>query len=447
MICDELVIGGRVVGFACRRGQRKQCEFCRNAPATLQCDEPLRGAKAGATCSKYMCRGCARTVGSFDSDVELDLCPPHFRAHEKRNDEQARQRARGADGADLDKVDRRALYTMFPSWDDDTYECDERRYRDVERGEKRRTTSASRRTTSASRSVAVAGLAASGPTSARISVSVFGSVASGEIGDDLDAWLDSVVAETEQSAGPINAMFADWDDADRWWGGVDAPSSERAGTMLSAEMRSREVRGYRPNTLDEAFDVVHAEVEAHQRSKHAGDLGVAEEARVAVRSGAERREDRARSAGAADPPRDTGADGSARDSAAAAQRARDADRACRADVPVRDKVAHVKRAKQSRDHDCHWPGCKRQVKPAYHMCREHWYRLPQQLRDALWAAYAPGQEETLTPSREYLRVFEQIQAWIASLDEPSGPPAREGWDATVRRVRDADAARKAQREE
>jgi len=81
------------------------------------------------------------------------------------------------------------------------------------------------------------------------------------------------------------------------------------------------------------------------------------------------------------------------------------------------------------------------------MCREHWYRLPQQLRDALWAAYAPGQEETLTPSREYLRVFEQIQAWIASLDEPSGPPAREGWDATVRRVRDADAARKAQREE
>jgi len=438
VICDQLVLDGRVVGFACRRGQRKQCEFCRNAPATLQCDEPLRGAKAGATCSKYMCRGCARTVGSFDSDVELDLCPPHFRAHEKRNEEQAKQRAREAEDVDLGKVDRRALYTMFPSWDDDTYECDERRYRDVPRGKL-----VGRGTVEHGEDLPGSWHQQSNGGARQWST------AAGEVGQgsDLDAWLDGVVAETEQSAGPINAMFADWDDADRWWGGVDAPSSERAGTMLSAEMRSREVRGYRPNTLDEAFDVVHAEVEAHQRSKHAGDLGVVEEARGKVRERAEAERGGARGAGDADVPRARGDGAAARDGATAAQRARDADRARRADVPVRDKVAHVRRAKQSRDHDCHWPGCKRQVKPAYHMCREHWYRLPQQLRDALWAAYAPGQEETLTPSREYLRVFEQIQAWIASLDEPSGPPVREGWDATVRRVRDADAARKAQREE
>jgi len=415
---------GTVTGFVCRRGERRRCDFCKSAPATLQCDEPLRGAKAGATCSKYMCRGCARTVGSFDSDATIDLCPPHFRHHEQRNVEQAKQRAREAELVDLDRVDRRALYAMFPSWDDDTYECDERLYRDVERGEKCRMSTVK------------------GSATIRARVSVFGSVVSGEISDDLDAWLDGVVAETEQSAGRIDSMFADWDDADRWWGGDDAPPSDRSSTMLSAEMRDREARGYRPDTLDEAFDVVHAEVEAHQRSKHAGDLGVAEADRVAVRMRAEEERGGTAGAGDADTSRDVGDPGRGGGSDAA-KRARDDARAGRANVPIRDKVTHVRRAKQSRDHLCHWPHCKRQVKPAYHMCRDHWYRLPQQLRDELWAAYAPGQEETLTPSREYLQVFERIQAWIREQDSlAGGEPAREGWDATVRRVRDADAARK-----
>lgn len=38
--------------------------------------------------------------------------------------------------------------------------------------------------------------------------------------------------------------------------------------------------------------------------------------------------------------------------------------------------------------------------------------LPKALRDAVWAAYRPGQEATMTPSREYLRVAHEVQTWI-----------------------------------
>jgi hypothetical protein len=81
---------------------------------------------------------------------------------------------------------------------------------------------------------------------------------------------------------------------------------------------------------------------------------------------------------------------------------------------IADKVAHVKRAGQTRDHECHWPGCKVQVPPAVWGCRPHWYTLPKPLRDAIWRAYRPGQEETGTPSREYLDAATAVQAWIAA---------------------------------
>ncbi len=36
------------------------------------------------------------------------------------------------------------------------------------------------------------------------------------------------------------------------------------------------------------------------------------------------------------------------------------------------------------------------------MCKKHWFALPKPMRDAVWAAYRPGQEVTRDPSREYL---------------------------------------------
>lgn len=85
---------------------------------------------------------------------------------------------------------------------------------------------------------------------------------------------------------------------------------------------------------------------------------------------------------------------------------------------IAEKVAHVKAAKQTRDHECHWPGCGKQVKPAVWGCTAHWFRLPHELRDKIWCAYRPGQETTMTPSREYLEVADEVQRWIR---EHGGP--------------------------
>lgn len=63
-------------------------------------------------------------------------------------------------------------------------------------------------------------------------------------------------------------------------------------------------------------------------------------------------------------------------------------------------------------HACHWPGCERKVPAAVWGCREHWYSLPLDLRRKIWAAFKPGQEETKTPSREYVAVAREVQEWI-----------------------------------
>jgi hypothetical protein len=47
------------------------------------------------------------------------------------------------------------------------------------------------------------------------------------------------------------------------------------------------------------------------------------------------------------------------------------------------------------------------------MCKTHWYTLPAKLRNRVWATFRPGQEKNLTPSRSYLQVAEEVQAWIA----------------------------------
>jgi hypothetical protein len=78
------------------------------------------------------------------------------------------------------------------------------------------------------------------------------------------------------------------------------------------------------------------------------------------------------------------------------------------------KVAYVKRAGQTRNHVCHWPGCGAQVPPAIWGCRPHWYALPKELRDRIWRAYRPGQEIRGTPSASYLAVAREVQQWIAN---------------------------------
>lgn len=81
---------------------------------------------------------------------------------------------------------------------------------------------------------------------------------------------------------------------------------------------------------------------------------------------------------------------------------------------VKSKAEYVKKQKQFRNHHCHWPDCPEQVPPAMWGCRKHWYSLPANLRAKIWAAYVPGQEVRMDPSREYLKVADEVQEWIAN---------------------------------
>lgn len=78
------------------------------------------------------------------------------------------------------------------------------------------------------------------------------------------------------------------------------------------------------------------------------------------------------------------------------------------------KAAYVKSQGQTRKHSCHWPGCARQCPPAMWGCKEHWFKLPQTLRNKVWAAYVPGQEVTMTPSDRYVEVMGEVEDWIRS---------------------------------
>lgn len=82
------------------------------------------------------------------------------------------------------------------------------------------------------------------------------------------------------------------------------------------------------------------------------------------------------------------------------------------------KANYVRRQSQFRNHECHWPGCTKQVPPAMWGCREHWYMLPRDLRNEIWRTYKPGQEVTLTPSVAYIEVAKRIQQWIATSGRP-----------------------------
>lgn len=79
---------------------------------------------------------------------------------------------------------------------------------------------------------------------------------------------------------------------------------------------------------------------------------------------------------------------------------------------INEKAAHVRAARQSRLHGCHWPGCEKQVPPAMWGCRAHWFRLPIALRNRIWSTYRIGQEESQSPSREYLMVARAVRDWI-----------------------------------
>lgn len=69
----------------------------------------------------------------------------------------------------------------------------------------------------------------------------------------------------------------------------------------------------------------------------------------------------------------------------------------------------------TRKHRCRWPGCPHLVASKLWGCRRHWFLLPARIRNAIWRAYRPGQEETGRISDEYVEAAEAAQDYITSL--------------------------------
>ena len=54
-----------------------------------------------------------------------------------------------------------------------------------------------------------------------------------------------------------------------------------------------------------------------------------------------------------------------------------------------------------------WPGCRKHTRPAYLMCRSHWFQLPADLRSRIWDTYRAGQTAA-TASPEYLAALRDV---------------------------------------
>lgn len=55
-------------------------------------------------------------------------------------------------------------------------------------------------------------------------------------------------------------------------------------------------------------------------------------------------------------------------------------------------------------HDCAAPGCRQPVPDSRLACRTHWYALPKDVRDRIWATYVPGQTAA-TMSDDYAQAL------------------------------------------
>lgn len=62
-------------------------------------------------------------------------------------------------------------------------------------------------------------------------------------------------------------------------------------------------------------------------------------------------------------------------------------------------------------HLCHHPRCNTPVPEALFACKPHWFSLPKQMRDRIWAEYVPGQEVTKTPTGSYLNAATDAIDW------------------------------------
>lgn len=90
---------------------------------------------------------------------------------------------------------------------------------------------------------------------------------------------------------------------------------------------------------------------------------------------------------------------------------------------MNSKAGYARSQGQTRPHTCHWPGCGRQVPPSLWGCKEHWFKLPAEVRRRIWETYRPGQEIDCTPSEAYVVAARAAQRWIAAHLKAAPKPA------------------------
>ena len=64
-------------------------------------------------------------------------------------------------------------------------------------------------------------------------------------------------------------------------------------------------------------------------------------------------------------------------------------------------------------HNCRWVGCTRRVADPMWGCKTHWFMLPKAIRDRIWAAYRPGQEEDLEVSESWVEADRAARQYSA----------------------------------
>jgi hypothetical protein len=63
-------------------------------------------------------------------------------------------------------------------------------------------------------------------------------------------------------------------------------------------------------------------------------------------------------------------------------------------------------------HLCRWPDCRRPIPISMWGCKSHWFTLPQEIRDAIWAGYRLGK---LSP--EWIAADQRALEWIKGIPE------------------------------
>ena len=73
---------------------------------------------------------------------------------------------------------------------------------------------------------------------------------------------------------------------------------------------------------------------------------------------------------------------------------------------------------------CHAIGCTKPCKPTELMDKAHWQMVPLPLRQAVWAAYQPGQERTKRVTWAYLQTAARA---VIAVAEQEGRDIPEIW--------------------